>query len=155
MRRINEIIHSIRQVDQFTTIVLEPTFWGSVGGLVKFPIEDFLKVDANLIVSVHFYDPMTLTFRSRNNGRYSFPSAVPWYQNIPYSEETYWDKTTVFEQLQKAKLWAMEKGVRLFVGEFGICREIEGAAEYLSAVIDSCHKLHVTGLLFSYRDPNW
>lgn len=152
---MTEVIHSIRQVDQLTAIVVEPTFWGSVGGLVKFPIEDFLKVDKNLVVSVHFYDPMTITFRSRNKGRYSFPSSVPWYQDISNSEETYWDEATVFEQLQKAKLWATEKGVRLFVGEFGICREIGGAAEYLSAVINSCHKLNMTGLLFSYRDPNW
>ncbi|KAG4074967.1 hypothetical protein HA402_014546 [Bradysia odoriphaga] len=150
-----EIIDSIREVDQFTAIVLEPTFWGSIRGLSKFPIEDFLKLESNLVVSVHFYDPMTLTFRLKNKGRYAFPSSLPWYEDIPYSEETYWDEATVFEQFQKAKLWATEKGVRLFVGEFGICREINGAAEYLRAVINSCHKLNMTGLLFSYRDPNW
>lgn len=149
------MIHSIRQVDQLTTIVIEPTFWGRIGGLDRFPIEDFLKIDSNLVISIHFYDPMTLTSRTRNKGRHSFPSSIPWYQNINFSEETYWDEATVFEQLQKAKIWAMEKGVRIFVGEFGICREIEGAADYLKAVINSCKELNMTGLVFSYRDPCW
>lgn len=150
-----DIIHSIRLVDPLTAIVLEPTFWGRIGGLEKFPIERFLKIDSNLVISIHFYEPMTLTFRSRNNGRYSFPSSIPWYQNVVFSEETYWDATTVFEQLQQAKLWAQENGVRIFVGEFGICREIDGAPDYLKAVIDSCKKLNMTGLIYSYRDPYW
>lgn len=150
-----DMIHSIRQVDQFTAIVVEPTSWGRICGLQNFPIENLLKIDSNIVMSVHFYDPMTLTFRSQNKGRYSFPSSIPWYQNVKYSEETYWDEATVFQQLQKAKMWATEKGVRLFVGEFGICREIEGASDYLGAVINSCKKLNVTGLLFSYRDPYW
>lgn len=149
------MIHSIRQVDQLTTIVLEPTFWGSISGLEKFPIEDFLKIDSNLAMSIHFYDPMTLTSRTRNKGRYSFPSAIPWYQDIMFSEETYWDEATVFKQLEKAKMWATEKGVRIFVGEFGICRDIEGATDYLRAVINSCKNLNMSGLVFSYRDPYW
>lgn len=150
-----DMIHSIRQVDQLTTIVLEPTFWGRIGGLRKFSIEDFLKIDSNLVISIHFYDPMTLTSRKRNKGQYSFPSSIPWYQNIKFSEETFWDEATVFEHLQNAKMWATEKGVRIFVGEFGICREIEGAPDYLKSVINSCKTLNMTGLVFSYRDPYW
>lgn len=149
------MIQTIRQVDYLTTIVLEPTFWGRIGGLQKLPIENFLKIDSNLVCSVHFYDPMTLTSRKRNNGRYSFPSSVPWYQNTKLGEETYWDEAKVFEQLQLAKMWATEKGVRMFVGEFGICRDIKGAPDYLRAVINSCKQLNMTGLLFSYRDPYW
>ncbi len=149
------MIHSIREVDQYTAIVIEPTSWGRIHGLRKFPIENFLKIDSNLVVSVHFYDPLTLTSRSRNKGQYSFPSSIPWYDDIKFGEETYWDEETVFRQLLKAKTWATEKGVRLFVGEFGICREIEGAPEYLNAVINSCKKLNLIGLLFSYRDPYW
>lgn len=63
-----------------------------------------------------------------------------WYQNIKFGEETYWDEVTIFERLQTAKLCAKEKGVRI-VGEFGICRDIKKAPEYLKAVISSCKKL--------------
>lgn len=48
------MIRTIREVDQLTAIVLEPTFWGHLNALAKFPIEEV-------------YDPMNLTFRSRNN----------------------------------------------------------------------------------------
>lgn len=152
---MTSIIRSIRELDQYTPIILEPTFYGQVAALSKFPIEEFLKVDSNLVISIHFYEPMTLTSRTRNKGRYSFPSSIPWYEHVEFGEETYWDEDTIFEQLQKAKMWACDKGVRLFVGEFGICRDVEGAPDYLKAVINSCKKLNITGLIFSYRDPCW
>ncbi|KAJ6646499.1 GDP-perosamine synthase [Pseudolycoriella hygida] len=62
---------------------------------------------------------------------------VPWYLNSTDSDETFWDEKTVFETLKKAKDWADVKGVPAFLGEFGICREIAGAAEYLKADLDN------------------
>lgn len=138
-----------------TAIIVEPTSWGRINGLEKFPIKNLQKLDPNLVISIHFYEPMTLTSRARNKGRFSFPSSIPWYQVAEFSEETYWDEATVFKQLQKASLWALEHGVHLFVGEFGICRDIDGAPDYLRAVINSCRKLKITGMLFSFRDPFW
>ncbi|CAL8113046.1 unnamed protein product [Orchesella dallaii] len=150
-----DIINSIREVDAITTIVLEPTFWGRLDGLFKFPVESIMQLDSNVVFSFHFYEPMMLTSRCRNKGRYTFPCSVPWYENVDYSEESLWDDDAILTKMQKAKLWAEEKGVRIFLGEFGISRDIGGAPSYLRAVMKACKTLGLTGIAYSFRDVEW
>lgn len=155
VKKYKEMINSVRQVDKLTPIILEPTFWAHIGSLGKFPIEEIKKMDDNLLISVHFYEPMRLTSRIRNKGRFSFPGSVPVYDGIKFSEEIYWDGKAILEKLRKAKLWADEKKLQIFLGEFGICRDIKGAPDYLQAVIKSCKEVGMMGFLFSFRDPDW
>ncbi|ODN01496.1 GDP-perosamine synthase [Orchesella cincta] len=150
-----EIISSIREVDALTCIILEPTFWGRLDGLFKFPVERIIQIDSNIVFSFHFYEPMMLTSRCRNKGRYTFPCSVPWYENVEFSEETYWNEDAILTKMQKAKSWADTKGVRIFLGEFGISRDIGGAADYLRAVMKACKTIGLTGMVYSFRDVEW
>lgn len=155
IQKYTNMIQSIRETDTVTPIILEPTFWGRVHALNKFPIGEILKLDSNLVFSVHFYEPMTLTSRIRNKGRYAFPCAVPWYDDVEFSEDTFWDESSITALIHKAKTWAVTNGVRMFLGEFGITRDIEGAESYLKAVMKACKITGMTGFAFSFRDPDW
>jgi hypothetical protein len=63
VRRYETLVSAVRQVDAVTPIVIEPTFWAQVAAVPKMPVERLLELDANLIVSFHFYEPAMLTYR--------------------------------------------------------------------------------------------
>lgn len=150
-----EMMLSIREVDKATPIILEPTSWGRIGAINKFPIHSLMEIDDNIVVSCHFYEPHMLTQRGKNKGRFTFPGDVPWYDSTKFQQSTLWDETKILGEIQKLKDWADTNRVKVFLGEFGISRDISGAPAYLNAIIKACRETSIHGFLFSFRDQDW
>ena len=43
----------------------------------------------------------------------------------------------------------------MFVGEFGISRDVIGADAYLKAVAGACQRRKLSACLYAFRDPDW
>ncbi|RWS04677.1 hypothetical protein B4U79_16389, partial [Dinothrombium tinctorium] len=154
VEKYSEMIKAIRKVDTLTPIIVETTFWAHCNALKFFPVEDLLKIEKNLIVSCHFYEPFFLTSRRRNAGRFKFPGEVYVYENSGW-DAIYWDETKIMEKINEIKRWSDEKQVKVFVGEIGISRDVSGADKYLAAVIDSCCKCDLTTMIYSFGEECW
>lgn len=45
--------------------------------------------------------------------------------------------------------------MRCFIGEFGICREIKGAEQFLMDIGMSCFRNNLTAFLYAFRENGW
>ena len=146
----------VRSVDEITPIIMEPTFWAKPYALSLFSgfVERIRASDANIIVSVHFYEPQRLVSSRLNNGRYKFPGTVPLY-DCEYSEEEWWNDERIGREMDKLRQWEIEHDVKLFVGEFGVSRLTQGAADYLRAVAAASLSHNISCLVYSFRETTW
>lgn len=148
------MIKAIREVDQLTPIIIEPSFWGHLDALDKLEIHSASDVDPMLVVSFHFYEPRLLVRRNENQGRFQFPGEVPIYE-AKYSEKIMWDDEKIKSKISKAVEWATERNIKIFLGEFGISRDTIGADKYLQSVTNACKQFGISATLYSYRDQDW
>ena len=54
--------------------------------------------------------------------------------------------------------WQVKHGIpssRILVAEFGICREVQGAKQYLEDLVSIFRHFKWSWLLFSFRDEEW
>lgn len=149
------LIQGIRKVDSVTPIVIEPSFWGRCYALDKLPIHELKALDSNLLVSFHFYEPMILTQRCRNKGQFKFPGKVPIYENSSGSEELLVDEKFIRNRFEEVRQWGEDNAVKVVLGEFGICRNIKGAEDYMGAGLKMCRDAGISAYIFSFRDHEW
>jgi len=153
---ITSYCQHIRSVDKITPIVIEPTFWAKPYSLsVCSDFIDRIRVsDPNIIVSIHFYEPQRLVSEKLNNGRYTFPGTVPLY-DCKYNEEEWWDEERIGREIARLRQWEIEHDVKLFIGEFGVCRRTPGAADYLRSVAAASLCNNISCLVYSFRETAW
>lgn len=150
-----QTIAAIREVDKNTTIIIQPTSWGSRDAL------DILEkqTDQNIIYSFHYYDPFPYFAKRKNKGKIKYPGPVPqWVTEKGKGPERYWDRATHLKELLKAKSWADRNSIpanRIFVGEFGVWREAPGAEIYLKDVISIFNDMGWSWAYYSYRESGW
>uniref|UniRef100_A0A914UQB0 Glycoside hydrolase family 5 domain-containing protein n=1 Tax=Plectus sambesii TaxID=2011161 RepID=A0A914UQB0_9BILA len=150
------LIEGVRSSDLVTPVIIETPFWASISTLDHLPIAKLKQVEANLIVSIHYYEPQLLTWRYQNKNRFAFPGPVPIYDQCgPMSETIDWSHDYIAKRFDLIRSWIKETEVPVFVGEFGICRDTVGADQYLEAVVDSCKRLNLVGCFYAFRDPDW
>ena len=154
--KLSGYYRQVRSVDKITPIIIEPTFWAKpcALSLISGFIDELRASDANLIVSVHFYEPQRLVSRTLNQGRYTFPGSVPVYA-CKYSEEDYWDAERIGCEIQRLREWEVQHDTKVFIGEFGICRHTSGAADYLHAVAATSLEHNISCLVYSFRESTW
>jgi hypothetical protein len=128
-------IEAIRQIDDQTPIIIEPTYWAQSFSLESFDWFQFVRQmsgscparvqqlskscpsgvqqvsTSNVFLSVHFYEPQRLTFRHKNLGEFEFPGPVPVY-TCPYSETVDWDE----KMLQQRVEWLQQIAKKNNVG---------------------------------------
>ena len=143
-------------MDKITPVIIEPTFWAKPCALPLLSgfVDRLRASDANLIVSVHFYEPQRLVSRKLNDGRYTFPGTVPLY-HCKYSEDEYWDEKRVGCEIQRLREWEIQHDTKVLIGEFGIGRHTAGAADYLRAVAASSLEHNISCLVYSFRESTW
>ena len=149
-------LQQIRLVDEVTPIILEPTFWAKPCALALCSvfIDNIKKIDPNIIVSVHFYEPAKLVSSNLNKGRYQFPGNIPVY-DYRWCEEEWWDEERIDREIEQLEQWRNKHGVKLFIGEFGIARMTQGADAYLRAVATASLKHNISCLVYSFRETTW
>ena len=153
---VNSYLQQIRAVDKVTPVIIEPTFWAkpyTLSLLSRF-IGRLRVSDPNIMVSVHFYEPQRLVSKKLNKNHNQFPGNIPVF-DCQYSEEEWWDKERIGQEIEKMHQWADSHEVKLFIGEFGISRTIPGAADYLRAVAAASLIRNISCLVYSFRESTW
>ena len=101
----------VRVTNPTRTIVVGPAWWNSIGALEKLVVPES---DRHLIVTVHFYDPMTFTHQGASwvQGR-----ATQWLGHTWQGTDA--EKLAVTQAFDKAAAWGKEHQRPMYLGEFG------------------------------------
>ena len=150
-----EAVAAIRQSDIQTVVILtSPRFANPQAIEALRPLKD-----PYIAYSFHMYTHPHLTLqRQFGNPGYMYPGFIRRWLHCPHItiEIT---KDTLRSMLQKYVVtWQRKHGIpssRIFVGEFGICREVPGACQYLQDLLDIFEEFQWSWLLFSFRDEEW
>ena len=97
----------VRKTDPDRVVVIGPTHWNSAGDLAQLKLPN----DANLIVTVHDYNPFTFTHQGAEWVSPVLPLGVTCCSAAQVADMT--------GPLDAAKSWAAVKRYPVYVGEFG------------------------------------
>jgi endoglucanase len=100
---------AVRMTNPNRTIVVGPVQWNGIGALPKLVLPDN---DRNLLVTVHFYDPMTFT----HQGAGWVQGSDKWLGNTWGTDA---EKQAVTQAFDKAAAWGGAHQRPIFLGEFG------------------------------------
>jgi len=106
---LKQALAIIRQSNPTRTVIIGPAFWNSKDHLheLELPADD-----TNLIVTIHYYLPMSFTHQGaswvKENGR----TGVEWLG-------TDQERDTIRQDFDKVSAWAKEHHRPIFLGEFG------------------------------------
>jgi endoglucanase len=102
------VLAAVREVDPARLVAVGGADASSVAGLLRLD----LPADDRLVATVHYYEP----FRFTHQGAGLLPGADAW---LGTTWGTPADRAAVTADLCEAAAWASERGVRLYIGEFG------------------------------------
>jgi endoglucanase len=108
---------AVREVDPERLVVVGGAEASSVAGLLRLE----LPADDRLVATLHYYEP----FRFTHQGAGWLPGADAW---LGATWGTTADRAAVTADLAEAVSWATERGVPLYVGEFGVLAAADRAS---------------------------
>lgn len=106
----------VRKVDPNRVVVIGPTHWNSAGDLAQLKLPN----DANLIVTIHDYNPFAFTHQGAEWVSPVLPLGVTCCSAAQMADMT--------GPLDVAKAWATEKRYPVYVGEFGAYNKADEAS---------------------------
>jgi hypothetical protein len=146
----SNVVQAIRSVDSTTPILLEGCFHASPSGLnVIKPLDE-----PRVLYSFHYYSPWEYTTTRVNKGRFQYPTRMPSGAGEPSS----WSNHEMAKRLESVKRWAEKNHIpsrQIVFSEFGCGRRVDGAAAYLSDVIDVADKHKWHWAFYSFRSSDW
>ncbi|MBT8227370.1 MAG: glycoside hydrolase family 5 protein [Dactylosporangium sp.] len=107
-RLLSRTLAVVRERNRDRTVVIGPV---QMNGFAALPDLE-LPADDHVAATVHYYEPMTFT----HQGAAWTPGADRWRGTTWGSDA---DRDAVRSDLARAAAWAHQRGVELFVGEFG------------------------------------
>lgn len=146
------IIKAIREIDAETPIIVESGLYATTWTF-KY-LEKF--EDPNIIYSFHMYEPYHFTTQRINKNRFGYGDEMPASENWGRKIEV--NLNTLEEIIQPVVDWAEENNVpsnRIWAGEFGCARTVEGVENYLSDLISVFNKNNWHWSFYSYREDVW
>jgi endoglucanase len=149
----SDTVDEIRLYDRDTAIIINPSRYAMPTAMNTLkPISDpYIKY------GVHCYYPPPLTLRRNTSLKY--PGIVPVFSNCDYPEKVTVDRDSLRRIfVDNVVSWQEKHNVpshQILVAEFGICREIPGAQEYLKDLVEIFSEFGWSWLLFSFRDEEW
>lgn len=165
----NRLIAQIRETDKDRVLVIEANRWGGVRHIKEM---DIPLDDTNLILQFHFYEPFLMTSYQASWGKFadlnfSTPMKYPGklisdaqYQALTDSEKAlvqpyykYYDKNTFADMWKDAIRFAKDKGLRLYLGEFGCLSNCgkDNRNNWVSDIVDLCRG---NGIPYSWWEYN-
>ena len=120
--------------------------------------------DANTLYSFHMYEPYAYTTRKINNGRYSYPGALPYLLEDAENDSflktsiTHWNKCELNDFLKPIVEWQEKYKIpssQILVGEFGCDRIATGAEKYLADLIEIFNTNNWHWAFYSFREDCW
>jgi hypothetical protein len=147
-----KVIASIREVDKEMPIVLSPGLYAT-----PWTFSYLEKIDdPNMVYSFHVYEPYQYTTLRLNDGKYEYPGKVPVDNNPPLEFDM--NKTTMAGYLKPVSDWAAKNNIsvnRIWAGEFGCSRKVDGVEKYLSDLIEIFNENGWHWAFYSYREDVW
>jgi endoglucanase len=116
----------IRQSNPGRTVIVGPAFWNAIDHLSELELPEN---DRNLIVTVHYYQPMEFTHQGAGWTAHKDKTGVVW-------SGTDAERRKVEHDFAKAAAWAKAHNRPLFLGEFGAYDRgpMESRARYTDCV---------------------
>lgn len=130
---LSKALALIRASNPARTVVIGPPFWDSIDHL-----DDLLlpQDDRNIIVTVHYYDPMRFTHQSA-----PFEKETAHLSGITWGSPE--EKQRVQADFAKAQNWSVRHHRPIFLGEFGAYDKapIDSRASYTACVARTAESL--------------
>jgi len=147
----DKIVRSIRSVDSLTPIIVESGLFGTPWAF------DYLKPieDEHIMYSFHMYEPYGFTTKRINQGRYSYPTKMQ-IEGLP--EVFNLDKDGLNDFFQPIRDWIGKHDIpsnRIWVGEFGCNRQVDGAQEYIKDLVTIFNQHNWHWSFYAYREDVW
>ena len=130
---VSKLITNIRPLSPNRKLFIGPNRWQSIDFLSKLSLPD----DKDLVLSVHFYEPMLLTHYKASwlpefnvSGVVSYPGMLlsqkdianiptSQYDQIKYMLQSEYDREYIYGRFKKAYDYAKSKNLPIYLGEFG------------------------------------
>lgn len=148
----SNIIKAIREIDRETPIIIESGMYAT-----SWTFEYLNKLDdPNIIYSFHMYEPYRFTTQRINNGRFAYGDELPASEN--WGKRLLVNKNTLERIIQPVIDWAGKNKVpsnRIWVGEFGCSRKVDGVENYLADLISIFNENNWHWSFYSYREDVW
>jgi endoglucanase len=123
---LKEALHVVRESNRERTVIIGPAYWNNINLLSKL---DLPEDDRNIIVTVHYYEPMDFTHQGAKWAGREGKIGVEW-------KGTDEEKKAVINSFNKAQSWAKEYNRPIFLGEFGVYDKapMDSRVRYLSFI---------------------
>lgn len=122
------VLKAVRESNPIRAVIVGPPFWNGIWALPKLKLPD----DANLIVTVHYYEPFKFTHQGATwaSAEVRNLSGVKW-------EGTEAEQKRLRGDFDKAAEWAKANKRPIFLGEFGAFEKADMAsrARWTAAVV--------------------
>lgn len=147
----SKIVEAIRKVDAETPIILESGLYATPWAF------DYLKPldDENIIYSFHMYEPYEFTTKRMNKDRFSYSNSIPI---DGLAKDFQLKKEGLSNFLKPINRWSEKHQIpsnRIWVGEFGCNRHINGVEEYLQDLISIFNEYQWHWSFYAYREDTW
>ena len=151
-----DAIREIRQYDKDTMVVVKGTWYASpraIRSLEPLP-------DPHVAYAFHMYASPLLTLPAKHatGVTCSYPGPVRrWakcrWSNVELNQQSL--QTLLHSTVRQWQLQHRIPSTRILVAEFGICRTVPGAKQYLTDLVEIFQEFGWSWLLFSFRDEEW
>jgi endoglucanase len=121
-----EALALIREKNPNRTVIIGPAFWNSIGHLQELELP---KDDTNLIVTVHYYEPMDFTHQGAPWANRKDKLGVNWLGTTN-------ELAAISHAFDQAEAWGKEHHRPILLGEFGAYDKapMESRARYTAGV---------------------
>lgn len=106
----SDALQVIRQSNPTRTVLMGTANWGGLGGISQLQ----LPQDANLILTIHYYNPFRFTHQG---AEWSGDEAQTWLGTEYYDTET--DRQTIRNEFAEALAFSQTHQIPIHIGEFG------------------------------------
>ncbi|HBY61536.1 MAG TPA: glycosyl hydrolase family 5, partial [Solibacterales bacterium] len=145
------MLEAIRSNDERVPVVLECAQFADPQAITPLaPV-----ADANVLYSVHMYEPYEYTAWRKHRGKLKYPGPIPAAEGGPVEEVSVHWLDRYFEPLRE---WTRRHGMgpdRVLVGEFGCDRRNAGAPQYLADLIRIFDRERWHWLFYAFREDTW
>ena len=122
---IPEVLGIVRRKNPDRTVIIGPACWNSINCLDKLVLPN----DENIIVTVHYYEPMDFTHQGAKWAGREDKLGVKWLGSPQ-------EKEAIINDFKKARAWSEKHNRPIFLGEFGVYdkADMDSRVRYLSFV---------------------
>jgi endoglucanase len=132
-KAIPKLLTAVRKTNPTRPVIVGPPFWNGIWALDKLQLP---KEDANLILTVHYYDPFEFTHQGAS-----------WVNDSAKWKGRKWsgmaaEKEAVRKSFEKAAAWAKKREVPVFLGEFGAYEQadMDSRAKWTECVVTEAER---------------